>query len=233
MRIATFTRSFRDFEEQHIERFLDSHAFCDTIYVGLCETSPKTLEILSRYANVKTKEFGHLATAPDGMTFAHEGQYYGFLDEWSRQEDVDFVLFDDADHYVNTALQRDARYLLETSQKPLAFNLLIYAWGAGQYFPKLNECNPPERLWGWNIHEWQPQLNLSPATTVEIVNQPDPRTSPAFVFPHPPYCLLHASWPSEQVVRQKMEFNIKRGVPQTYPLESCGTPELLPAWARD
>lgn len=230
MKIGVFTRTFRDLEEKHIQRFLESHSFADTIYLGTCQTSEQTLAIANQYANVKFREFGETITLADGTINAHESQFYLFLLHWAQEENVDTVLLDDVDHICNSALQRDARRLIEESQKPLFFTLLMYYWGTQLYFPKLNDIVPNERLWGWNMREWTPDINPAPANTIEIRNQPDPRDGNAMVFPHPPYVIKHFSFLTEEDTRRKMEFNIKRGVPQTYPLESCGSPELIPDW---
>lgn len=149
------------------------------------------------------------------------------LIRWSQEENVDIGIWDDADHCPNKALQRDARRLLESNPTPFAFCLLVYLWGTQLYFPKLNDHANPERLWAWNVHEWTPQLNIVP-NTIEIVNQPS--TSEGLVLPHPNYCVKHYSWLDEADARRKMEFNRKRGVPQNYPLESCGVALPLPDW---
>lgn len=227
---GVFVRTFQNQEEKHIKNFLDSHSFCDTVYIGTCETSPVTLAIANQYANVKFREFGEIIALADGTKNAHESLYYCFGNEWLKEEGVDCVLFDDADHVINPSLQRDARRLIESSNKSLFYTLLVYVWGTQFYFPKLNDFVPNERLWGWNMHEWQPQINPNPPNTIEILNQPDPRSENALVFPHPPYSILHYSWLTEEDTRRKMEFNHKRGVPQNYPLESCGVPVMLEDW---
>lgn len=232
MKIGTFVRTFRGFEEKTIEQFLDSHSFCDVIYVGLCQTSDKTWDILCRYPNVKTKLFTYVTDIGYNNWTAHEGKYYQFLNQWSQEEDLDFVLFDDADHIVNPALQRDARRLIEKSNAPFAYTLLMYVWGTEYYFPELNPCCPQERLWGWNPHKWQPDINPDHPLTVEIRNQPDRDIENGLVFPHPPYTLLHYSWLTEEDTRRKMAFNHARGVPQQHPLLSCGRLEPIPEWAK-
>lgn len=231
MKIGTFVRTFRDFEESTIAEFIESHSWCDQIYVGLCGTSLKTVEIASRYPNTKLRVFNGFEMFPDGSLGAHESKYYSFLLDWSQQEDLDFVIFDDADHICNPALQRDARHMLELYSPPYAYTLLMYLWGRDFYFPDLNKCVPSERLWGWNPRLWTPDINPDPPFTIEIRNQPDAAINDGLVFPHPPYTLLHYSWLTEEIARKKMAFNAKRGVPQAYPPDSCGTLELLPDWA--
>lgn len=231
MKIGTFVRTFQDFEEIHIERFMATHAFSDVICVGLCETSLKTIEIASRYPNVKFKVFNGLEMFPDGSLGAHESKYYAFLNDWANEEDVDWIIFDDADHAPNTTLQLDARTLLESTNAPFAYNQLLYVWGTDHYFPELNNCKPSERLWAWNKHKWTPDISREHPYTVEIKNQPDAQIDNALVMPHPPYCVLHYSFLTEEVTRQKMAFNAKRGVAQAYPPDSCGRIERLPEWA--
>lgn len=231
MRIGVFVRTFRDLEERHIQRFIETHAFADTIYVGTCMTSNTTHNILSRYPKVKTKEFGGLVQVGDEW-LANESQYYTFLYNWSIDEDLDWVLFDDADHYCSPALQRDARAMLTMSDAPFAYALLMYVWGTTHYFPELNKCCPKERLWGWNPHKWQPDINPDPPFTIEIRNQPDKDIDKALVFPAPPYAILHHSFLTESDVQRKMDFNHRRGVAQRHPLESCGHLEPIPEWAR-
>jgi hypothetical protein len=155
------------------------------------------------------------------------------LNQWSQEEDVDIVIFDDADHYLNPALQRDARYLFETNDKPFYYSLLLYVYGTDYYFPRLNDCNPSERLWGWNKHLWTPNINPAKPTTVEISNQPDAKlmAGEGYCFSHPPYALLHHSYLTEEIIQRKMAFNAARGVTVTHPLQSCGELELLPDWA--
>ena len=230
-RIDVFVRTFADMEEKTIQRFIETHDFCDTIYIDTCQTSNTTHNILSRYPKVKIKEFGGMVQMGDEW-LASESQYYTFLHNWSLDENLDFVLFDDADHFCSPALQRDARAMLESTDAPYAYTLLMYVWGTTHYFPELNKCCPQERLWGWNPNKWQPDINPEPPFTIEIRNQPDKDIDKALVFPHPPYALLHFSFLTEADVRRKMEFNHARGVAQSYPLESCGRLEPIPEWAR-
>lgn len=231
MKIATFTRTFQDFEEQTILDFLLSHSFSDKIYVGTCQTSKRTRDILSGFANVETREFDGVITMPDGTVAAHESQYYGFLMDWAKETDATWGVWDDADHICNSALQRHARNLLETNNTPFAYALLIYIWGTDFYFPDLNPCCPQERLWAWNIREWMPDLNLEHPTTLEIRNQPDADSIDKLVLPHPPYVVRHYSWLTEEIAWRKIAFNASRGVTQLYPLDSCGQLLPIPAWA--
>lgn len=236
MRIATFVRTFMDLEEPHIAAFLTSHSFCDTIYIGLCRTSAKTIEIASRYPNVKFREFDGVFNLADGTPVAHESQYYSFLNSWLQEEakkgNVDFCLLDDFDHTPSPSLHRDARRIIEEINPPFVYALLMYIWGKNDYFPELNDCVPSERLWGWNVHQWTPDINPDPPFTVEIRNQPDRDIDKGYTFPHPPYCIKHFSYLTEEIVWKKMEFNAKRGVPQAYPLDSCGRLEPVPSWAK-
>ncbi len=237
MKIAVFVRTFRDLEEIHIARFIESHSFADTIYIGTCQTSAKTIEIASRYPNVQFKEFDKLYTLSDGEQGAHESLYYFFLLEWAEEEiakgNVDVMVMDDADHFCSPSLQRDARRLIEESNAPFFYCVLLYVWGTEYYFPALNKCCPSERLWGWNVHQWMPDINPVPPFTIEITNQPDRDIANGFTFSHPPYALLHHTWTTEEIVWKKMAFNIKRGVAQRYPLDNpdCGELEPIPQWA--
>lgn len=236
MLITTCVRTFRDLEEPHIERFIESHLpFSDTILMGVFETSDKTLEIARRYPQVQFREFNERVTLNDGTWCANEARYYHFMNEWVKETDATIVIFDDADHAPNSALQRDARAIFESHpDTPFFYSLLLYLWGTQLYFPKLNECHPSERLWGWNQTLWQPEMGTGNPTTVEILNQPDARmlAGEGFVFPHPPYCINHFSYLNEESVQRKMAFNRKRGVAQTHPLESCGELFPLPDWAK-
>lgn len=228
MKIATLVRTYKDLEEKHIERFLETHApFSDIILIGTCDTSPKTLEIINRYANVKTREFNEVIELPNGIQVAHESLYYAMLMEFALDEGIDWGIWDDCDHAPNFRLQRDARHILESNKTPFTFNLLLYYWGTQLYFPKLNDHANNERLWAWNVHDWMPQLNIVP-NTIEIVNQPS--QSEGLVLSHPPYCVKHFSYLTEEDTRKKMAFNHARGVPQDYPLESCGIALPIPDW---
>jgi hypothetical protein len=237
MKICTFARTFRRLELPHIAAFLASHSFCDTIYLGTCLTDPATIEIAKQYSNVKFREFGGLMELADGELVAREGAYYQFLVDWAKEEiekgNIDILLMDDVDHVPCPALQRDARRLIEESNAPFFYSLLMYVWGTEMYFPELNKCCPMERLWGWNVHKWTPDINPDHPNTVEIRNQPDRDIENGLTFSHPPYCILHYSYLNEEIVRAKMAFNARRGVAQAYPLESCGHLEPIPEWAKE
>jgi hypothetical protein len=237
MKICTFARTFRRLELPHIDTFLASHSFCDTIYLGTCETDPETIAIAKTYPNVQFREFDQFYTLPDGERGAHEGKFYQFLSEWAMEEaergNVDVVLMDDVDHVPNRLLQHDVRRIIESTNAPFFYSLLMYIWGTEMYFPELNKCCPMERLWGWNVHQWTPDINPDHPFTVEIRNQPDRDITNGYVFPHPPYAIRHYSYLTEEIVRAKMAFNNKRGIPQLYPLESCGHLEPIPEWAKE
>lgn len=234
MKTGTFVRTFQDLEEKHIERFIRTHApFSDTIYIGTCQTSEQTIAQAKRWGNrVKFREFDVLIHLADGTPLAHESVYYHALHQWSLEENLDFVFFDDADHAPNRNLRLDTRALIEEHDPIFAYALLMYFWRTDQYFPELNNCNPSERLWGWNPRKWQPDISQDHAFTIEVRNQPDRDITQGYVFPHPPYAIGHFSWITEGDAYRKMAFNKKRGVNQTYPPDSCGRLEPIPHWAR-
>lgn len=236
MNISTFTRTFADFEEPHIAQFIESHLpFSDTIYIGTVHTSPKTIAIGNAYyPRVQFREFNNTIRLDNGLITCHESLYYKFLSDWAIEENVDVAIFDDSDHCPNLALQRDARAIFEAHpDTPFFYSLLMYVYGTDFYFPELNNCNPSERLWAWNTRLWTPDIGTSNPNTVEIKNQPDARflAGEGYKFQHPPYCIRHYSYLTEEIIQKKMAFNHARGVPVRHPLESCGRLDPLPDWA--
>lgn len=223
MKIVVAVRCYN--ESRNIERFLRCYDFADQIIVSdggseddsvsKLEANPKV--VLFHYENYEIVA-GHRWN-PDAM-------HINFVLNKAKELNPDWIIFDDMDDVPNFHLQKDARILLEQTDKSQVNVFRLYMWGDDKFFPRMNNNFDPnyKSLWAW-----KPDINIYADESIRhgtIVG-----TSADNLGLEPPYCLLHYSW-NPDTIQAKVDRYNNLGLPMNHPLTFAGEPIPISEWAR-
>ena len=219
MKIVVICRTLN--EESLIADFCNNHQFANLILIADGGSTDKTKQVAKTYFNVKVKDFTKQIDI-GGVLTNPESEHINFLINWAIVEQADWILLDDADSWPNLALQKDARKILERTNKSCVLINRFYMWKQDHYFPKINEAGPG--LWGWNPRRIDIHWPEGQPTMFETVG---PMPDNAIILKKP-YAGLHYFCHNRE---EKLKRYAAWGHPQL-PLENgiYWPPELLPEW---
>jgi glycosyltransferase involved in cell wall biosynthesis len=227
MKIIVVTKTLN--EEKNIAHFCNGFDWADKILIADGGSIDRTTEIASHFPNAYARDFDHrinMPDAPEGF-MNPEPEHLNFIIDWAVDEGADWIVLDGADCWPNPALRRDARELLEETDKAAVHLHRLYLWGQGEYFPKYNVSTA---LWAWRPDLMDIRCEERGRTSFEarmLGIDPDR----ALHLEAPPYCALHYFAPDEETIQRKLKRYAAWGFPQKHPLKSMyAPPEPLPGW---
>ncbi len=232
MKIVTVVRTFN--EEKNIGRFCEAYDWADLVLVADGGSTDKTLNIAGEYENVKIRAFKETIEFESGHTLNPPGKHVNFLVDWAIEEEMDWLVFDDADSVPNFMLRHTARVIMETTSAPAIFLHRVFFWGFDQIFPAMHGGVPDARegywtsLWAWNLHR-----------VVIRAQEKDPQhlgfdlshVAPVSLHLDFPLCLLHYAWQTDEEVDEALKRYRESGIQATaeHPIKFAG-PLADPEW---
>ena len=212
-------------EAKNIDRFCQSYQWADAILIADGGSTDKTVQKALAYPNVQVKRFRE-QVCQNGYWRNPHGRHINFMIDWAKSKLADWIIFDDCDCVPTTALQEQARIILEAISENVVMLYRLYVWGNDQYFPEMNK--PGQSLYAWRASvsvraseddPWQHTMEWPDCTELRLEQ---------------PLCCLHYYCPDEKTVERKLEFYRKSGEQKNaaHPLKVNGPLEELPEWAK-
>ena len=216
-------------EELNAEAFCSSYLWADKVLIADGGSSDKTLQIASQFSNVEVRNFP-ITQEISGKVFNPQGLHVNYLIDWAKNEcAADWIIFDDCDCVPNIHLKNQGRAFIQAahiSNFTAVFLYRLYLWGHDKYFPQLNALG--QSLWAWRA-DINIRASERNAASMTVMNIPP---SEERLNLENPYCLLHYSWPSEAIVKQKLDlYRVIQNRETEHPLTFAGTPAELPEYA--
>jgi len=224
MKIITICRTLN--EAANIDRFCQSYQWADAILIADGGSKDKTIKLARRYPNVTVKVFRERIFQGDAWRNPH-GKHINFMIDWAVQNKADWIIFDDCDCVPTQSLQRQARRILEATDKRVIKLYRLYVYGQTQYFPELNE--PGKSLYAWRAsvpvravedEAWGSHCITQSWGDDDVLELEKPLTC------------LHYYCPDEATVKRKIDFYSQNGDAVNHPLTYSGRLEILPEWAK-
>ena len=195
-------------EERNIRTFCESYKDADKILVADGGSLDNTVEIAKTYPNVEVREFTERTEMANGYWRNNDSAHANFLFEWAKEENPDWIIYDDCDCWPNYALKQDFRKILAETDANVVMATRIYFWGKDKFFPKLSSPFKgfEPTLWAWRTGLNVTTIDCPPAYWFAIEGKQigDFREETKVLDLFPPYCLLHNAWPNENITRIKV-----------------------------
>lgn len=226
MKVITTCRTRN--EARNIARFCEAYHWADAVLIADGGSTDNTMDIARMYPNVEVSWFPEKVWNKEGTYWRNPyGKHLNYTVGWALAEGADWIISDDCDCVPTTALQRDARAILEDTDKQVVLLYRLYVWGQAEYFPRLND--PGKSLWAW--HKDMPVRALDNDWTHDIPMCWEPEQELKL---EPPHACLHYFCPDEATVERKLTFYRESGEQPgaLHPLQGCGEVATLPEWAR-
>lgn len=229
-------------EKARIAQFCEAYKDADKILVADGGSEDDTIEIAKTFPNVEVRHFTERTEMEHGYWRNNDSDHANFLFEWAREENPDWIIYDDCDCRPNRLLREGYRSLLEKCSQNYVMAVRLYVWGTdGEHFPNMSKPGAKNLFWETSLYAWRGRLdlhtvNVPPAYTFRIGKHDikDFRDEDGGALELlPPYCLLHYSWDNEELTTQKVkEYDMSGLIPQMqHPLDFAGHLEDLPEWA--
>lgn len=223
MKIVVAVRCYN--EQKNIKRFLKGYDWADSIVVSDGGSKDRSIEMLQGHPKVKLFHFDQFETV-ERYRWNPDAPHMNFVLEKAKEEEPDWIIFDDMDDVPNILLRESARQLLENFASPQVNAFRLYLWGEKLFFPKMNNYFREgwASLWAWKPKEVDihADLNVRHGTLTGL--HPTPYNI------QPPLCLLHKSWHPKTIEKKMKRYNAL-GLTMNHPETFAGTPEMLPDWA--
>ena len=223
MKIVVIARTLN--EEINVDRFCNCYQWADKILIADGGSSDDTVSKSRKWNKVVVQDFSVRVTLSDGFFYNPRGEHVNFLIDWAKDEQADWIIFDDIDCVPSLDLQLHARNLIDSLCESYIFAYLMFVLGQDKWFPNMNRAG--QSLWAW-----QPKYNdvyaKEDSNTLSMII---PQNS--IVMLEHPYALLHYFYPDEQTLQRKKAQYVQTGeVNETYnPMTQFGPIEQLPSWA--
>jgi glycosyltransferase involved in cell wall biosynthesis len=189
-------------EHRNIERFCRGYEWADNILVADGGSTDDTIELASKFPNVKVRNYPVRVYGDNNLWRNPEGRHINFLIEWGRDLGSDWMVLDDCDSFPTNDLRTAGRSVFEQADASGMYGILafhLYLYGSDQWF--LNSIRPDGRfIWAWRTHtnlhaqpqhDWGIVLNNVPKNNLEL---------------DPPKCLLHDFCPTPEITQEKVDF---------------------------
>ena len=226
-------------EELNVGRFCESYQWADEIIIADGGSEDKTLSIARKFPNVHIYVFPEKVWSRDKKVWGNPiDRHCNFLFDRAIAHEADWIIFDDCDCVPNMYLKRDGRTILEQCKNELVMVNRIYIYGQDRFFEGLTkpDGNWTPSLWAWKkeagvhanpIGDWHFEMNLHMRTGNEYSAPSDSNTAHNL---WPPYALMHYFYPSDEYMKNKLEF-YGHETPLLDPKEYGGIIRPLPEWA--
>ena len=223
--VATRTRN----EERNIVRFCLGYRWADKILIADGGSDDETISIASSFCNVEVRCFNERVER-NGYWRNPHGKHINFLINWAKEENVDWVILDDADCFPTRDLRLNSRTLFdraEASGAKAIFLHRLYIYLDKLYCPEMNK--PGQSLWAWRLDSGIVADERNPWDHV-ILNVPKER----YLLDHPNSC-LHRYYPDEETIERKLKFYRESGQHPSmlHPLQTQGVMAELLEWMRE
>lgn len=236
MKIIAVVRTYN--EEINIERFCKAYHWADKILVADGGSRDKTKELASEFPNVSVRDYDVYIQMDNGIVRNPHGSHLNFLLDWAFiEEEADWVIQDDCDCFPNYFVKKNARDIMESTDKNYIYVTRLYLWKDQGHFPQLSHPNKsPDfvpSIWAW-------KNGVKLRYRSDKVSKEESHQELTFIPPEeeilklmPPYALLHNPWQDEDMVQRKLAFYRLSGqsINMKHPIEFGGPLEALPEWA--
>ena len=235
MMIAVIARCLN--EQRNAKVFCSNYSWADAIIISDGGSTDGTLDIVTRFPNTVVTHFQKKEQLGDGHFMNPESDHLNSAIAVALNWGADWIVYDDMDSFPNWLLYPKARdyfRIAEQQGKTEVFARRYYMWGYKEYLPKLSSDNPPvdsvnpmHSIWGW--HKTAPIHGSKPGQKFIEIGGINPNIDAKLFIPDNE-CLVHYSWPTPQVVEEKMRRYASWGSPQNHPLDAFGPAEKAPAY---
>lgn len=213
-------------EERNIDRFCQAYAWADLILIADGGSQDRTVRRAKKYPNVRVMKFIKRIYQGNEWRNPH-GRHINFMIDWARNEQADWIIFDDCDCVPTLALQRQTRRILEATDKRVILLYRLYVYGTDQYFPEMNK--PGKSLYAWR--------SSVPVRAVEDEAWgshciPQAWEEADVLELEKPLSCLHYFSQDEKTIERKLKFYEQNGDTAQHPLKYGGPLEELPLWAK-
>jgi glycosyltransferase involved in cell wall biosynthesis len=235
MKIIVIVRTLN--EQLNISTFCRTYGdIADTILVADGGSEDNTVVIAESFSNVEVRHYKGRLEMKNNYWRNPRGEHINFLVDWAEEEGADWIIFDDCDCSPNYLLRKDGRQILEEAKTQYVRATRLYLWMDGsRHFPKLAQPRG-KGIWEASLWAWRANLGIrfkvsdEPHQGLEVA--PEKRNT---FSSHPPHCLLHRPWQTEERLQKKLAFYRESGaIPaMLHPLDFGGTLEPIPEYARN
>ena len=224
MKIVALVRTLN--EQRNIADFCAAYDWTDMVLVADGGSEDDTVFIAEQFPNVWVREFDVEIHYPSGYVENPHGRHFNFLSDWAREEEAEWVIFDDCDCRPNPILAQQARVLIEETDRRCIMVPRLHIWGTEEYLPKMTSG---PSLWAWKLDDQCTIRGTDKLYGLELENIPDDCLELS-----EPFCLLHYSYPDEETVQAKIAWYKGVGRNLVHPLEGIyAPPQPLPEWVFD
>lgn len=221
MKIVVIARTLN--EERNVNRFAYAYRWADQILIADGGSTDETKSIASEFENVSIKDFTEKMDLGNGIIANPRGKHINFLIDWAKEEDADWIIFDDFDCVPTRDLQNDARGLFDMDYELIhAYRMFIL--GKDKWFPKMSEAG--QGLWAWRS-----EVDVRADESSYTISMQIPKGKTLYL--KYPFSLLHYFYPDEETLQRKKKQYLRTGeVDESYsPKSQFGRLEDLPEWA--
>lgn len=232
-------------EERNIGRFCEAYqTIADKIFVADGGSEDDTIEIAQSYPKVEVRPFEETFEAKDGSLLNPQGKHVNFLIEWAIEEGAEWIIFDDCDCVPNYLIREDARGILNSTKEPAIYAHRVYFWGFDMIFPDMHgggtkalenarlthKLGVPAwtSLWAWRRETFvqADEVDKWHLTMLSHLHGQAARMRQQARHLRFPYCLMHFSWQTPQLAKEKVDQYRSSGQQPTalYPEDFAGQP---------
>lgn len=234
MKVTAIVRT-RD-EQLNISTFCRTYGdIADEILVADGGSLDNTIKMAASYSKVKIRFFPERLEMKNDYWRNPRGEHINFLIAWAEEEGTDWIIFDDCDCSPNYLLRKDGRQILEDTNMKYVHATRLYLWMNGvQHFPRLAQPTG-KGVWSASIWAWRANEGVRFDTAGEHQRLKVTPGAGEVFHSHPPHCLLHRPWQTEESLRRKLAFYRESGaIPaMLHPLDFGGKLEPIPEYARN
>ena len=219
-------------EETNIERFCRAYQWTDKILIADGGSEDNTISLAKSLPKTEIRHFLGREEMENGYWRNPQAEHINFLIDWAKEEQADWIFFDDCDCIPNIRLIDEIKEILERTENDFIYATRLYLWKENKYFPKLsrNDQTWTPGLWGWRGEAEIEFYNAPPTFSFKPTHPLYERLNLL-----PPYCLLHRPWLNNGIIDKKLDFyrNSKQHPNMLHPTKIGGKIEDLPEWAKE
>lgn len=207
MKIVATTRTRN--EEDNIENFCMSHQFCDEILIVDGGSEDSTVQIAKKMPKTEVQFFRERIWSEGNRHWRNpHGKMINFITNYAFEVmQADWVIFDDCDSFPTLALQDIGREMFLRAESLFCKAIYlyhIYIYHYDKYFPEMN--NAGTAIWAWRKGSGIYADEENPWS--HLIIRPTDISHVSYGYP---FSNLHYFMPTDEKIRQKLDFYRENG----------------------
>lgn len=207
-------------EAYNVTDFCRNFSFADEIVLSDGGSTDNSVELAEKFDNVTVYHFNQRVTLSDGSFMNPEGPHHNFLLDKAEEHHPDWIVYQALDHRLNEKLRQDIRSLLADNQTDSLHTRMVYVFKKKHYLTGMG--TKPFCL-AWKNYLPVRMIEDKGPFHCEFDRIPEPNEG---LVVGKPYCVLHHTWPTEKVIKEKMRRYALWGRPMP------NRPDKEPQWGK-